>query len=289
MQRSRTGAGLLATLGLSLFVAACARPVMLSPVVPAVRAATVQTKPVLWAVPADYYKEAEGLSGDGLLRALRKRVDGHTDLGYDGGRDVLFASVDDPTDKDTIVSVYTGEVITGVRDRNTASNKGFNTEHTWPQSLGAEGKAKADLHHLYGVDMKSNGIRSSFPFGLVVNPLTVLPDLSVPGQASKLGTNAGGERVFEPPDRHKGNVARALLYFYTRYAVTQGKGGGPLSMRNWSIEKQVVQQWHKLDPVDDAERLRNERVFAVQKNRNPYIDRPEFVEQVGGAFLTGAR
>lgn len=286
--RQRTRPAVLALLALTLM--ACARPVTVPPagrVVPRVQ--TLGRAPVASA-PADYYKACEGLGGDSLVKALNQRVHDHTDLGYDDGRDVLFADIDDPTDTNTIVSCYTGETITGVSNRRTASNKGFNTEHTWPQSLGAEGVAKADLHHLYGVDQKSNGIRSSFPFGRVVNPVTVLPDLSVPGQNAKLGTNAGSDQVFEPPDRHKGNVARSLMYFYVCYAVKRdGKGGGPLSLKNWAVEKQILRDWNALDPVDDAERLRNDRVFAVQKNRNPFIDRPEFVEQVGGAFMAGSR
>jgi endonuclease I len=284
IHRTRTAS--LAILALTLF--ACGRPLQVAPPAPLAPAVRTQTKAPLRAAPADYYKGADGLAGDSLLRALRQRINAHTDLGYDNGRDALFASVDDYTDENKIVSVYTGETITGVTNRGTAADKGFNTEHTWPQSLGAAGVAKADLHHLYGVDMKSNGIRSSWPFGKVVNPVTVLPDLSVPGQSAKLGTDAGSAQVFEPPDRHKGNVARALMYFYTCYAV-KGKGGGPLSLKNWAIEQKVLRQWHTLDPVDDAERQRNDRIFTVQKNRNPYIDRPEFVEQVGGAFSVVSR
>ena len=36
-------------------------------------------------------------------------------------------------------------------------------------------------------------------------------------------------------------------------------------------------QWHVLDPVDAAERTRNEGVYGYQANRNPFVDRPEFV------------
>jgi endonuclease I len=288
MLRLRTGAALLAALTLSAMGAACARPVMLAPSAPLTPAVTSQARKSLnapRAIPADYYAGAEGLAGDSLLRALNQRVKGQTDLGYDGGRDILFDNVDDPTDTNTIVSVYTGEVITGVSTRSSAYNKGFNTEHTWPQSKGATGAGKGDVHHLYACDIDSNGLRSSHPFGVVVNAAKILPDLSFPGQSSKLGFNAGGTEVFEPPTRHKGNVARALMYFYTRYAAARGSA----SLENFTVERQVLQQWHQMDPVDDAERLRNDRIFAVQKNRNPFIDRPEFAERIGGAFLPGSR
>jgi Endonuclease I len=42
-------------------------------------------------------------------------------------------------------------------------------------------------------------------------------------------------------------------------------------------------EWHLLDPVDDAERQRNDLIFQIyQANRNPFVDRPEWVLAVFG-------
>ena len=42
----------------------------------------------------------------------------------------------------------------------------------------------------------------------------------------------------------------------------------------------VLLNWHKEDPVDDFERNRNEVIYGYQRNRNPFIDHPEFVHYI---------
>lgn len=37
-------------------------------------------------------------------------------------------------------------------------------------------------------------------------------------------------------------------------------------------------EWHEEDPVNDRERARNEVLFFFQRNRNPFIDHPEWVQ-----------
>ena len=48
----------------------------------------------------------------------------------------------------------------------------MNTEHTWPQSKGATGAAKSDLHHLFPTDSKANSIRGNHPFGIVTGAVS---------------------------------------------------------------------------------------------------------------------
>lgn len=218
--------------------------------------------------PDGYYQGAEGQQGQGLLQSLNQIVARHVDLGYDQGRDVMFGVVDDLQDNNVVVCAYTDRREQNVSNRGDAYNHGLNTEHTWPKSKGAEsGPPKSDLHHLFPTDIDTNSKRSSFPFGEVVQ-------VEFQNGGSKLGRNAQGQTVFEPRDDHKGDVARALFYFYTVY-------GGQASTSNFRIEEPVLHQWHAQDPVDQAEQIRNARIFQYQKNRNPYIDRPEFVRLIG--------
>ena len=42
-------------------------------------------------------------------------------------------------------------------------------------------------------------------------------------------------------------------------------------------------KWHKQDPVSDWERRRNTRIYKIQGNRNPFIDRPEFASKIWAA------
>jgi endonuclease I len=80
---------------------------------------------------------------------------------------------------------------------------------------------------------------------------------------------SGRSVVFEPPTEQKGNTARALLYFSVRYG-----------MKIDLEEEQTMKEWSRLDPVDEEERARNERIFDLQKDRNPFVDYPELVEKI---------
>lgn len=231
--------------------------------------------------PAGYYDAAKDKTGRELLVALSQIVGNQRDLGYDGARDQMFGWIDDPQNLDTVECVYTGRRVSGVTDRITAfrNGQGLNTEHTWPQSMGAKfGPAKADLHHLFPTDTKANSSRGNAPFGRVKAQYSVLPEFPLDQDQTRTGLNDFGLTVFEPRDVHKGNVARAIFYFFTRYGL---KTPSTISLRNFEVEKAVLLEWHTLDPVDDAERLRNDGIYKAQGNRNPYVDHPEFVDQVG--------
>ncbi|HVG58029.1 MAG TPA: endonuclease, partial [Hyalangium sp.] len=77
---------------------------------------------------------------------------------------------------------------------------------------------------------------------------------------AKFGTDAQGRKVFEPPDEHKGNVARAMFYFSAEY-----------NKRIPAEEESVLREWNKLDVVDAAELERNRRIAAVQGNENQFV------------------
>lgn len=232
------------------------------------------TSATSFAASRDYYEPAQGLEGQSLLTALNRIVrTGHRRLSYDEARDAMFADIDDPENRDTIECVYSGRRETGVFDRASALAKNLNTEHTWPQSLGAEGTAKADLHHLYPVDEIFNSRRGNSPYG-EVKALDSFGLLT----RTEIGRDEKGRQVFEPRDAHKGNVARAVFYFYVRYVVP---GRGKLDLRNFKVEKETLIRWHAQDPVDEGERRRNEAIFREQGNRNPFIDHPEYLQAVG--------
>lgn len=228
-------------------------------------------------VPANYYAPAAGKQGRELLMTLNQVVAKHKDLGYDMARDVMFGAVDDLDNDNVVECIYIGRTLDNVTNRSTAfrGGSGMNAEHTWPQSKGAEGPAKADLHHLFPSDCHANSTRGSYPFGEVAR--TNWND-----GGSQLGTDAQGHTVFEPRAEQRGNTARAILYFYTVYGVT----GAP-SLENFKIEEPVLKKWHAEDPVTDQERARNDAIQAVQGNRNPYVDHPEFVAQVGTFYNAG--
>lgn len=154
------------------------------------------------------------------------------------------------------------------RPGKVPNSKVVNIEHTWPQSQFSKRfdneTQKSDMHHLFPTDSALNSVRSSHIFGEVDKDLA---RFDCPARFG-LGS-AGTDEVFEPPQSHKGNVARALFYFSIRYDKAIDKD-----------EEKILRKWHLEDPVDEEEALRNEEIFKLQKNRNPFIDFPELVELV---------
>jgi endonuclease I len=226
----------------------------------------------------EYYAPVAGKTGRELLLGLNRLVSNHKDLGYGPARDVMFGQVDDLDNDNKVECVYIGRELERVTNAKSAfqNGSGLNAEHTWPQSKGAEGVAKSDLHHLYPADAKANGVRGHHPFGEVKSP-----DWEEGG--SVRGTDAQGNLVFQPRPEHRGNVARAILYFYTVYGVN-----GHADLENFRIEEEVLKRWHEQDPVNAEDRARNEAVLAAQGNRNPYVDHPEFVKAVGNFLQAGS-
>jgi endonuclease I len=121
------------------------------------------------------------------------------------------------------------------------------------------------MHHLFPTASHANSTRGNFPFG------DVLTVKQTPCAGAVLGNIQGDERTyyFEPPLPQKGNTARAIFYFSIRYQL-------PVS----AAEEASLKAWNRLDPVDEAERQRNDKIFNKQKDRNPFIDYPELVELI---------
>lgn len=180
---------------------------------------------------------------------------GQSKLSYDEARKFLFTYLDNNSGK--ICSVYDSKDCL-ITDK-VPSAKLMNTEHTWPQSLGAVGDAKSDLHHLFITGSNDNSMRSSLPF------CDVTEQLWTNGQ-SKRGYSHYVQHCFEPPAFHKGNVARAMFYFSVRYNHPIDKN-----------QESFLRKWHINDPIDQEEIDRNDKIFFEQNNRNLFIDAPELV------------
>lgn len=142
-----------------------------------------------------------------------------------------------------------------------------NVEHTWPKSrfsgrFPAE-EQMSDLHHLYPTDSQMNAIRSSFQFGEVAT------EAHLPCATASFGRSARGTVMFEPPEAHKGNVARALFYFSTRYQLQIAPE-----------EEAFLRMWNQQDPVDQEEMTRNNEIHKAQGSRNPFIDHPDLAMRI---------
>lgn len=197
----------------------------------------------------------------------------HRALGYNPAKRVLFGQLHLAKNnmgyyvKDLYCEI---EYTSGVGPGNIPDQNQLNCEHTWPQSKFTGSfpteLQKSDLHHLFPTDSKANSTRGNFEFADV----TENQNLKGCG-ASKSGpsTTSGGHTYFEPPLTHKGNVARAVFYFSIRYKMPIGHA-----------QEEFLRRWNDLDPVDDAEMVRNAAIEKLQGNRNPFIDHPEYIDAI---------
>ncbi len=210
--------------------------------------------------PETQYSSTYGQWGAALVSSLRSYVSGHTSFSYKQARTYMFSDCDNI--EGYVECIYTGRKI----KTNTIPDTDFDTEHLWPQSLGAGNEPpRSDLHHLRPTYKDANNTRSSFPFGVVVSG----QDWEDSG--SKRGKDKFGNTVFEPRDISKGNVARGLLYFGLRYS-------NPTEFIN--SQETMLHGWNLFDRPDSLERRRNDRVEYYQKRRNPFVDHPEFAERL---------
>lgn len=184
----------------------------------------------------------------------------HRPITYKEANKSLFIILDRHNDK--ICGVYSPDECIDVLNEEIPSPKIMNIEHTWPQSEGANGTAKSDLHHLFIASSPTNSIRSSLPFCDVEKMLWTNED-------SKRGHSRNKEHCFEPPANHKGNVARAMFYFALRYKADLDPN-----------QENYLREWHEADPVDDTEVAREQKIFNIQKNHNLFILYPELVDLV---------
>lgn len=161
----------------------------------------------------------------------------------------------------------------------------INCEHTWPQSKFTAPKGqpenereKTDMHHLFSTSAKLNNLRANYEFGDVDRKSDKTKGGLCAGVASEAvlgpaipveGIEASSAPVFEPPKAHKGHVARALFYFAIRYHASMSKA-----------QEHFLRVWHKEEPPDEAEIRRSERIYQLSGVRNPFVDHPEYVEQI---------
>ena len=183
------------------------------------------------------------------------------------------------------------------QDTGSGSQEGqyYNREHSMPNSWfgGKVMPMYTDLHHMYPTDKIVNNKRSNYPFGETANPSwKSANDFSKLGPCSVEGYSGV---VFEPNDEYKGDFARTYFYmvtcyeeklpnWYTSYAESQPTLDGNTypGLSDWQLK--MLMKWAKNDPVSEKETNRNNAVFGIQNNRNPFIDYPGLEEYIWGSL-----
>lgn len=244
------------------------------------------------AVKGQYYNPAFGKNGAILKTALHDIIKGHTVITYSGLWTAYFTT--DNKGGNIVWDIYSDipggtppyTYTLGTNQCGTYSSEGdcYNREHTWPQYyFNSAAPMNSDLQHIFPTDGFVNGKRGNLPYGKVTSTLWTSDNGSRTGSSNSYPGYTGN--VFEPIDSFKGDLARVYFYMSTRY---EGEDSGWL---NWEMSNganlttnaiNLLLAWHHDDPVSQKEIERNNGVFAIQGNRNPFIDYPVFADCIWG-------
>ncbi|QWG10751.1 endonuclease (plasmid) [Flammeovirga kamogawensis] len=267
--------------------------------------------------PTEYYNAVDGLTGYTLKTGLYQIISSNTTvLEYTPGVWEAYATTDDKYGQGQII----WDMYSDIPDPNNPSvpdaaqpneyeydygqggdqctntpgyEEGcYNREHSFPKSWFDDGYPMyTDIHHVVPSDSYVNTRRSNYPYGEVGNATWTSTN------GSKLGSAVSGlgysGTVFEPIDEYKGDFARIYFYMATRYEnVIDGwdrnsssaddvlNGTSNQVYETWYLN--LMKKWHTNDPVSQKEIERNEAIFLIQGNRNPFIDHPEYVTEIWG-------
>lgn len=253
-------------------------------------------------IPPGYYNNATG-TGPALKTQLKNIISiGHNPGSYGGlwiayqttDRDYYYENdgtiLDIYSERPTAADPYNFTVGTNQCGSYNSESDCYNREHIIPQSLFNEALPMvADIHFIRATDGYVNNIRGSFPFGNVGVTNYISNNGSKRGSSVSAGYTG---TVFEPIDEFKGDIARMIFYFVTRYETQlSGFSSGNMlgnsaypGLQTWELNQLLA--WHNLDPVSPAEIGRNDASYLYQGNRNPYIDNPNYVNLVWGTPTT---
>ena len=184
---------------------------------------------------------------------------------------ILQSADQDPTNSANMIYLYTRDSV----KKNAASS--WNREHVWPQSLSNNNwgtdKAGADLLHIRPTYETTNSKRGNKKYGYISGSKT-----TETYQGMTYGYTSGN--YFEPLDSVKGDVARTIMYLYTTYNL---KYTNKINITNVFASYDTLLKWHTADQPDVLEGNRNNfSETSIQKNRNPFVDHPEYAWRIFG-------
>lgn len=246
-----------------------------------------------------YYADITATSGNELLGQLHDLITTtHTEYtSYDDCKDPeIIKKTDGGSNSSSVMEFYSQADISSTWGGGAVGT--WNREHVWCQSLSnglwGQSGGGSDLHHIRPVETRLNSTRGNDKYGIATNGDPEYYKDKNGNNVAIGGYSSGG--TFEPLDQVKGDVARIVMYVYTHYntysnvgGTTNGSGGkfGTLNFSNIMVgsEDEAIEallEWNELDPVDETERTRNDAVYEIQGNRNPFIDNEDYADAIWG-------
>lgn len=234
-------------------------------------------------IPQGYYNSIDGLSGAELKTAVYKVIYPHTEVSY-SGLPTNFQKTDLYPESRRWWDMYSDIPL------YAPSFNGLNREHSFPKSWwggNTDIPAYVDLNHLYPSEKAANTAKSNYPLGTVDRSKAVKFDNGISTVGVPVtGQGGGATLVFEPDDEYKGDFARTYFYMATCYQELTWKytfmtvTGTYPTLNSWS--RDLLLKWSRADQVSQKEIDRNEAVYRIQNNRNPFIDFPDLAEYIWG-------
>ena len=251
----------------------------------AIIASALPTIPSLAQIPDGYYNSLKGKKGAELKTAVYNIIKNAKVLSYGDGKGKTWWGFWD-TDRDSrgyFIDRYSAESEWVKSTNQGAAGSGMNIEHSFPKSWwgGTKNQAYKDLYNLMPCESKINSTKSNYPMGSVVS--------GVKGNGwTKVGNGSDGNKYWEPADSWKGDFARGYMYMATTYQnlswVKTGlqilQQGNYPTLKEWAYTLFI--KWARADKPDEIEIKRNEDVYKIQGNRNPFVDFPNLMEYVWG-------
>ncbi len=251
-------------------------------------------------IPSGYYSSASGKSGQSLQIALYNIIKGHHVVNYTPGVWNAFYTTDVKANG-KIWDMYS-DVPGGIPpyeytpgDNQCGVGGGgiegdcYSREHSFPKSwFNDDAPMNTDLIHIFPADQYVNSMHSNYPFAMVGTATATSLNGSKKGSCATPGYSG---TVFEPIDSYKGDFARAYFYMATRYqnviatwpsydpvAEAVLDGTSYPAFETWYLN--LLLSWNIQDTVSAKEIARNDSIYKIQLNRNPFIDHPEYVAAV---------
>ena len=245
----------------------------------------------LAGIPEGYYTNADGKKKAALKAAMHDIIKPKKVLNYGSGANSTWSGfyVTDRMADGQVIDRYSNDKRYFSSSDNASyasAPAGMNIEHSFPKSWwgGSNNNAYKDFYNLMPCESSINSSKSNYAMGKVTT-------VNVNNGCTKVGrgpTSDGLKQLWEPADKWKGDFARDYFYMVTTYSDLTWTSNGldMLENNDWPTMQQwaytLLLQWAKDDPVDEIERKRNDDVYSIQGNRNPFVDFPYLAEYIWG-------
>lgn len=248
---------------------------------------------VVAGIPDGYYANANGKKKAALKAAMHDIIQPKKVLSYGSGPNSTWSGFyrTDRTSDGYVIDRYSPrsewvKFSSSASASSASAPSGMNIEHSFPKSWwgGSSNNAYKDLFNLMPSESGINSDKSNYAMGKVTN-------VNVNNGSTKVGTgptSSGSKKLWEPADEWKGDFARDYFYMVTTYSnLTWTSNGLDMlesndypTMQKWAYT--LLLQWARQDPVNEIERKRNDDVYGIQMNRNPFVDFPNLAEYIWG-------